>query len=40
MCASVAVALYLNCLAMMRIYVIYKCLSWDGDQQRDLGKQS
>jgi hypothetical protein len=25
-------------LAMMRIYVIYKCLSWDGDQQQELGK--
>ncbi len=27
-------------LAVMWIYVIYKCLSWDGDQQRDLGKPS
>ncbi len=25
----VAVALYLVVLAVMRIYVIYKCLSWD-----------
>jgi hypothetical protein len=25
---------------MMRIYVIYKYLSWDSDQQRDLGKPS
>ncbi len=24
----------------MCIYVIYKCLSWDGDQQQDLGKPS
>jgi hypothetical protein len=28
------------CLAMMCISVIYKCLSWDGNQQRDLGKPS
>jgi hypothetical protein len=27
-------------LAVMCIYVIYKCLSWDGDQQQDLGKPS
>ncbi len=27
-------------LAMMCIYVIYKCLSWDVDQQQDLGKPS
>jgi hypothetical protein len=36
----VAVALYLIVLAVMRIFVIYKCLSWYGDQQRDLGKPS
>jgi hypothetical protein len=27
-------------LAVMHIYVIYKCLSWDGNQQQDLGKPS
>jgi hypothetical protein len=27
-------------LAMLCIYVIYKCLSWDSDQLRDLGKPS
>ncbi len=27
-------------LTVMCIYVIYKCLSWDSDQQRDLGKPS
>jgi hypothetical protein len=31
MYVPVAVALYVIVLAMMRIYVIYKCLSWDGD---------
>jgi hypothetical protein len=25
---------------MMCIYVIYKCLNWDFDQQEDLGKPS
>ncbi len=36
----IAVALYLIVLAVMCIYVIYKCLSWAGDQQQDLGKPS
>jgi hypothetical protein len=27
-------------LAMMCIFVIYKCLSWVGNQQRDPGKPS
>jgi hypothetical protein len=27
-------------LAVMCIYVINKCLSWDFDQQQDLGKPS
>jgi hypothetical protein len=27
-------------LAVMRILVIYKCLSLDGNQQQDLGKPS
>jgi hypothetical protein len=27
-------------LAVMGIYMIYKCLSWDFDQQQDLGKPS
>jgi hypothetical protein len=25
-------------LAVMCIFVIYKCLSWDSNHQRDLGK--
>ncbi len=36
----VAVAQYLIVLAVIHIHVIYKCLSWAGDQQRDLGKPS
>jgi hypothetical protein len=27
-------------LAVMCVYVIYKCLSWGSDQQQDLGKPS
>ncbi len=27
-------------LAMLCIYAIYKCLSWDFDQQQDLSKPS
>ncbi len=30
----------LTYLAVMCIFVIYKCLSWDSNQQRDLGKPS
>jgi hypothetical protein len=30
----------LTYLAMMCIFVIYTCLSWDSDQQQDLGKLS
>jgi hypothetical protein len=40
MYVPVAVTLYLIVLAVMCIFVIYKCLSWYGDQQRDLGKPS
>jgi hypothetical protein len=35
-----AVALYITVFAVMHIYVIYKCLNWAGDQQRDLDKPS
>jgi uncharacterized membrane protein YjdF len=38
-CASVSCnAVPYLVLAMMRIYVFYKYLSWNGDQQQDLGK--
>jgi hypothetical protein len=30
----------LRLLTVVCIYVIYKCLSWDSNQQRDLGKPS
>ncbi len=30
----------LTFLAVMCIFVIYKCLSWGSDQQQDLGKPS
>jgi hypothetical protein len=30
----------LTYLAVMLIFVIYQCLSWDSNQQRDLGKPS
>jgi hypothetical protein len=30
----------LTYLVVMCIYVTYKCLSWDSNQQRDLGKPS
>ncbi len=41
-CFCLTVTLYLpySVLAVMCIYVIYKYLSWDGDQQQDLGKPS
>ncbi len=32
-------AVFYIILAAMCIFVIYKCLSWDFDQQQDLGKQ-
>jgi hypothetical protein len=30
----------LTYLAVMCIFVIYKCLSWDSNQQQELGKTS
>jgi hypothetical protein len=34
------VTVWLHYLAVMCVYVIYKCLSWGGDQQQDLGNLS
>jgi hypothetical protein len=41
MCMYVSfVTVCLNILTVMFIYVTYKCLSWDSNHQRDLGKPS
>jgi hypothetical protein len=39
-CPFSCIALFNVILTAMCIYVIYKCLSWDLDQQKDLGKQA
>ncbi len=42
MLLSIRIAVTCTCVgsAMMCICVIYKCLSWEFDQQQDMGKPS